>query len=236
MTLAEEVRKKTLQLKQDFVDVKTAGYDSGYSVGYADGLANGGGGSQAVDVLPYVTSVTFENADMTDITEDITLHLEGVNSLASSFSGAKFGCKKLTVYISNKCTNLFRTFRLGSGLEEIELVGPTSQIVNFNSAFYNRQSLKRISGNLDFSSSTNIGLLVDGCTNLEEIYPVANTIKAAISFVNNPKLIPACVQASIDGLADLTGQTTQTITFHKDVVLTEEQKATITLKNWTLVQ
>lgn len=236
MTFAEEVREKALQLKQDFVDVKAAGYESGYSAGYEEGSANGGGGSQAVDLFPYMTSLAFENADITDITEDITLHLEGANSLSSSFSGAKFGCKKLTVYISNKCTNLFRAFRLGSGLEEIELVGPTSQIVNYNSAFYNRQSLKRISGNIDFSGTTNVGLMFDGCTNLEEFYPVANTIKVSISFANSPNLIPACVQANIDGLADLTGQATQTITFHKNIVLTEEQKATITLKNWTLVQ
>lgn len=45
------------------------------------------------------------------------------------------------------------------------------------------------------------------------------------------------VQSVIDCLIDLTGQESQTLTFHNNVgkKLTEEQKATIAAKNWTLV-
>lgn len=44
------------------------------------------------------------------------------------------------------------------------------------------------------------------------------------------------VQSVIDHLADLTGQTTQTLTFHATVGarLTEAQKTSITSRNWTL--
>lgn len=51
------------------------------------------------------------------------------------------------------------------------------------------------------------------------------------------KLSNESVQSIIDHLKDLTGATTQTLTFHKDVGarLTEAQKAVITAKNWTLV-
>lgn len=51
------------------------------------------------------------------------------------------------------------------------------------------------------------------------------------------KLTDASVQSVIDNLADLTGQTTQTLTFHATVggKLTDAQKATIAAKNWTLV-
>lgn len=226
-----DIAANVLLLKKDFDDVKAAGYAKGYEEGSANG------GSQSVDLFPYMTGAPiFTNADFSDVTEDITLHLEGVNSLASSFSGVKFGCKKLTVYISNKCLSLFRAFRMGNSLEELELVGATSQINNYNSAFQERTTLKRILGNFDFSSATNVGNMFYRADALEEFYPVANTIKISISFADSPNLIPACKQAIIEGLADLTGQATQTITFHKDVVLTEEQKATITLKNWTLVQ
>ena len=124
-----------------------------------------------------------------------------------------------------------------STLEEIEILGDTSKITNYVQAFYYRPMLKRITGDpFDFSSCTNANNMFGGCRFLQEFYPKANTIKVSISFANSPDLIPECKQAIIDGLADLTGQTTQTITFHKDAVLTEEQKATITLKNWTLVQ
>lgn len=50
------------------------------------------------------------------------------------------------------------------------------------------------------------------------------------------KLTAASVQSVIDNLADLTGQTSQTITFHKNIVLSDEQKAIISDKGWTLVQ
>lgn len=42
------------------------------------------------------------------------------------------------------------------------------------------------------------------------------------------------VRSIIDGLATVT--TTQAITFHKDIALTDEQKQTINNKGWTLVQ
>ena len=45
------------------------------------------------------------------------------------------------------------------------------------------------------------------------------------------------MQSIIDGLKDLTGAESQTLTFHSAVgnKLTDTQKATITAKNWTLV-
>ena len=54
--------------------------------------------------------------------------------------------------------------------------------------------------------------------------------------VDNGYLSDETIQSIIDGLADLTEQTTQTITFYATVgaKLTDEQKATITAKNWTL--
>jgi hypothetical protein len=57
-----------------------------------------------------------------------------------------------------------------------------------------------------------------------------------ISFPNSNKLSDTSVQSIIDHLKDLTGQTAQTLTFHKDVgnKLTDAQKATISAKNWTL--
>ena len=58
-----------------------------------------------------------------------------------------------------------------------------------------------------------------------------------IAFESASKLSTESVQSIIDHLKNLTGKTSQTLTFHADVggKLTDTQKATITAKNWTLV-
>lgn len=75
-----------------------------------------------------------------------------------------------------------------------------------------------------------------GCINLENI-TFDGEIPTGIGFASSSKLTDASVQSIIDHLADLTGKTTQKLTFHNAVgsKLTEVQKATITAKNWTLV-
>lgn len=57
------------------------------------------------------------------------------------------------------------------------------------------------------------------------------------NIANSSKLSDTSIQNIIDCLADLTGSTSQTLTLHATVgaKLTDEQKATITSKNWTLV-
>lgn len=74
------------------------------------------------------------------------------------------------------------------------------------------------------------------CNNLENI-TFEGEISISISFSNSSKLSDLSIQNIIDHLADLTGGTAQTLTLHATVgeKLTDEQKATITAKNWTLV-
>jgi hypothetical protein len=71
---------------------------------------------------------------------------------------------------------------------------------------------------------------------LRELRVVPLSIKVNFPINYSPNLSPETIQSIIDGLTDLTGQTAQTLTFHKDVgaKLTDEQKATITAKNWIL--
>ncbi len=73
------------------------------------------------------------------------------------------------------------------------------------------------------------------CTKIENI-TFEGVISKNIGFPNSPILSNASIQNIIDCLADLTGQTTQTLTLHATVgaKLTDTQKATITAKNWTL--
>jgi hypothetical protein len=73
------------------------------------------------------------------------------------------------------------------------------------------------------------------CPNLENI-TFEGVIVVNIAFPSSSILSDASIQNIIDHLADLTGGTTQTLTFHATVgnKLTDTQKATITAKNWTL--
>ena len=72
------------------------------------------------------------------------------------------------------------------------------------------------------------------CKVLVEVRFVATTIHWSISFADSPLLSAESVQSIIDGLATVT--TAQTVTFHKDIALTDAQKQAINEKGWTLVQ
>ena len=78
-------------------------------------------------------------------------------------------------------------------------------------------------------------LAFNACSALESV-TFEGVIGKSISFDASPLLNDASVQSIIDHLKDLTGATAQTLTFHADVgaKLTDEQKAAITAKNWTL--
>ena len=75
------------------------------------------------------------------------------------------------------------------------------------------------------------------CRSLTELTILNGTFGTSISFGDSPLLNDASRQSIINALADLTGATTQNVTFHADVggKLTATQKAAITAKNWTLV-
>jgi hypothetical protein len=55
-----------------------------------------------------------------------------------------------------------------------------------------------------------------------------------MSLAQSSKLTSESVQSIINGLATVT--TAQTLTLNKAIALTDEQKATIQTKGWTLVQ
>ena len=92
-------------------------------------------------------------------------------------------------------------------------------------------------GEMEIPKVTTASNAFAGCTGLVRITFVPGCIKVAISFASSNLLDDVSIQSIVDGLADLTGQTAQTLTFHATVgaKLTEAQKATITAKNWTLV-
>lgn len=117
----------------------------------------------------------------------------------------------------------------------------TAECTTFQKTFSGRVGLEVIDGQpLDCSSAKTgspLNLIFNYCYALKEIRFVPNTIFIGIDFFYCRVLSNESVQSIIDGLADLTGATAQTIRFYSEVgaKLTDEQKATITAKNWTLV-
>lgn len=120
--------------------------------------------------------------------------------------------------------------------EVLDLTKYSRKVTNLSYAFLGASKLKSILGALDCTECTNFSLWLNSASNLEDIEFVPGTIKVSISFQWCEKLTDASLNSIIEGLADLTGQTAQTLTLRTgtDARLTEEQKASVTAKNWNL--
>lgn len=99
-----------------------------------------------------------------------------------------------------------------------------------------RKGLKEVLGEFDLTNCTTVGSIASQCSSLETIRFKAGTIKKSLSLAYSPLLTDETIQNVIDGLADLTGATAQTLTLHAKVgaKLTAEQKASASAKNWTI--
>ena len=146
----------------------------------------------------------------------------------TEFSKLDIGKSNLQIGIRmfNECKNLIKV--------QIDI----KKFYNISSMFYNCVSLVDV-GTLDFSgipqdNSDRMGACFYNCKSLEKIKVVSQSLKRSLSFAWSPLLSAESVQSIIDGLAIVT--TAQTITFHKNIALTDEQKQIINEKGWTLVQ
>lgn len=208
-----------------------------YDAGYEKGKAEGG-----FDYTKYAKSLTFDNS-FSEVTEDVYLDLSKSTTLSSCMK-CSVNCEKVTVKISNLCTNLNWAFAGNTpnnqeALKIIEILGDTSGVTNFADAFRNRRNLESILGEIDFSGVTQSRFVSGMWINnekMKEIYPKAETIKVSIGFSAFANPPDECINAIINGLADLTGQESQIVTLHSTVKakLTDDQIAQITNKNWTL--
>lgn len=208
-----------------------------YNAGYEKGKSEGGGVSPA----NYASVIQFSNDDWAE-SDTVELDMPYLSDMGNMF--AYFEKTKIKTLIVKSQTPIISvssfcrgTNQVNSILEKVVLDVDLSNVVNFNIMFMHEESLISIEGNpFDFSSATTIALIFNYCNNIQSFRVVPNTIKAAIDLGRNGKLDEATIQSVIDGLADLTGGTAQTLTLHADVKakLTDEQKATITGKNWTI--
>ena len=160
-----------------------------------------------------------------------------INPLVRDLSYCWVNCSNITIWDevcdTSLITNLSVIFQSCAKLKIINGL-KTEKAKNMDYAFNACLALETISTPLDFSNVTSTTMCFNLCKALKNIYFVAKTINCSLSFANCDKLTAESVQSIIDGLATVT--TAQTITFHKNIALSDEQKQTINDKGWTLVQ
>lgn len=235
------------QLKQDFDDVYAAGKAAGggssdYEQGYEDGK------NSVVDLGKLCCNITLNNLNLFGKSE-VVLDLDNVTSLNSFYvinnndGVANTTVEKLTINCKKPITDMYYAFNgsistSDNTLKTLVLNIDTSKNTSLTNGFVNMRALENIEGTpLDFSSCTNLNQPFRNCSALKELRVKPNTIKINFGIQYSPNLSTDTIQSIIDGLADLTGGTAQTLTLHATVgsKLTDEQKATITAKNWELV-
>lgn len=119
---------------------------------------------------------------------------------------------------------------------DITLIGDFRKVSNCNSMFNDSVKLENINGIIDLTNAKNTMNMFNKCHLLKEVRFLEGTIKTSFEFLECLSLSDESIQSIIDGLADLTSATTQTLTLYTTVKakLTETQIATITGKNWNL--
>lgn len=235
------------QLKQDFDDVyeagKAAGGGSGdYDQGYEDGK------NSVVRLERYSKQIQLTSLNIFGKSE-VVLNLDNATSLNAlcSITGQNNPNRNNTVeHLTINCPNLIEiiqmmlycdNYNIDNTLRHITFNVDTQKASRFLYAFRGLNALQIIDGQpLNLTSGADINMFGVNSA-LEEVRFVANSIKLSISLSSSPLLSTETIQSIIDGLADLTGGTAQTLTLHATVgsKLTDEQKATITAKNWELV-
>ena len=170
--------------------------------------------NQSIENIPLIdtsngTSFTYMFYQCSSLTEIPLID----TSNGTNFSYMFYGCSKLTT------------------IPQLDVSSGTS----FSSMFAYCTSLTTIP-QLDVSSGTSFSSMFNRCSSLMTISFVEGCIKRAISFASCSLLSDESVQSIIDGLADLTGGTSQKVTFHPDISgkLTEEQKQQVLNKNWAI--
>lgn len=222
-------------------DGVTEGYENGYGKGFADGE------NSVENYLPCATSARFRDLNLfgkADVTINMPL-LSAANDMFRFADGVKNSTVEHLTINSGEAqpTNINMMFYnsvydANSALKHITLNIDTSKATYADNMFYGHTNLVTVDGKpLDFSSVTQATISIGSTPNLADIRFAPGTIKCNLGAHTCRSFATETIQSIVDGYADMTGQTSPTLTVHENVGarMTEEQKATLTAKNVTLV-
>lgn len=133
---------------------------------------------------------------------------------------------------TSSVTDMIFMFYSCSSLQTIPLLD-TSKVPNMNQMFNYCYSLQTIP-QLDTSSVTNTNGMFSSCLYLE--FLTMTNIKVSFDISASTKFSQETLEALIDNLADLTGQTAQTFTMGSTNLakVSQEKKDSATARNWNL--
>jgi hypothetical protein len=201
------------------------------------------GFGQGDDISKYMTQLNyvFRNAIFPTNTEFVLnpTAINGYFYMQETFENV-IGLRKIKIIITDAEVGMYG-FSYGSGSIEIIDFSEWSNctIADFRESFRNNTGLREIIGVITISDAytlPNYSNVFFGCSALEEIRFSPSCLKLHIAFNFSPLLSDASMQSIIDGLADLTGATSQKISFHSTTLnkLTDGQLDQILAKNWTI--
>lgn len=215
--------------------------ESFYDKGFEDGK------NSVVDLCELAKNIEFSSLNVFEKSV-VVLDLKNISNFNSLFyigdkSNVNTTVEHLTINSNQIAESLERMFYCNTNcndktLKRLTLNFSTEKTTTVYRAFRSLNALEIIDGiPLDLSSCTNVVDVFRDCTSIKEVRFKENTIKISIYIGATVKLSAETIQSIIDGLADLTGQTTQTLDFHSNIVekLTEAQWNIIIEKNWSVV-
>ncbi len=222
------VADKLLTVAENVPKVYNAGYEKGKSESVS-----------GMTMANYASEIKFRSDDWAT-SDTVVLDMPNLSTMNRMFSDFDFmTIKHLTINSNTPITNLQYAFGASVGnsiLKTIVLNIDTSECTAFGQMLF-KTNVRRIEGNpIDFSSATSIGRVIAYDYSVEYFRVVPNTIKLDVNFGHCGVLDDGTIQSVIDGLADLTDGTAQTLTLHADVIakLTDEQLTAIAQKNWNV--
>ena len=216
-----------------------------YNAGYEKGKAEGGGD----DFQSQFWNSRQKNGELTDYRwfgagqsytdenfKPIHNMVMAIAEQAFVFTGItdlKSLLEKQDVSIDTSQAKSFNQFCFNSSITHLPILNVAS-CTNFPQAFRGSEDLVSM-GLENIIDTADFTYTFVSCNSLVDFY-CTGIIGKSISFSYSSKLSTNSVDRIINCLADLTGQTAQTLTLHATVKakLTDEQISTITSKNWTL--
>lgn len=203
------------------------------------GKASGG-----EDLLQYATlnnNSLFREAVFPEAYHAIVRFKGNTSNVMLSMLFAYSNVEKATIGIENtpvNGVNISSWFAGCRNIKEITFENDNLKVLNLTATFNDCLLLESVNGKLDISNcaTSAVNNAFMKCYALKEVRFTENSIKVGLKFYDCILLSDDSIRSIIDGLADLTGQETQTLTFHADVKakLTEDQITAITGNNWTL--
>ena len=193
-----------------------AAYNEGYEKGYTDGQES------VPNPLEYSAKCNdLYNGAVFPENYELTVNIPNSTAFRYFSAWAK-NVKKITITGKNQNTAILfaHAFREVKSLIEVDLENFNVKLGDASMMFYNSSALKIINGVLDFSESTSVTSMFNGCTALEEVRPKQNSLSLSTSFAQSSKLSATSIQSIIDGLA--TVETAQTLTLPKTLSVEAE--------------